>query len=60
MENHQFTKEDKRGRKKQRNSKMPENNNMAILSTSLSIITLRVSGLKSPTKRLQMAEWLIK
>lgn len=52
MENDQFTKEDdKRGRKEQVNYKIArKKNKMALISLYLSIITLHVIGLNSPSK----------
>ena len=35
-----------------------KNSNMAIVSSSLSVITVNVNGLKSLIKRQKLAEWI--
>lgn len=38
-------------------TKSLENNQMAVVSSYLSIITLKVKGLNSPVKRHRVCEW---
>lgn len=41
-------------------TKSLENNQMAVVSSYLSIITLKVKGLNSPVKRHRVCEWVKK
>ena len=52
--------ENKRGREEKRPKKQSKEINKMAVSTYLSIITLNVNGLKAPTKRHTLAEWIQK
>ena len=57
MENHQIIRKKAReAEKKEKNQKTI--NKMITVSPYLSIITLNVNGLNSPTKRHRVAEWI--